>query len=238
MIRNSQIVELQAVPRALATAAVRTRSAAVSTLFTSNSGVGPTLAQDSTALFHSDHGNVATTALGTDATAWAAARAECFEHAEVNSSKSLAVFPRYILVPAELYDAALSIFGYGEGHAHHLRTAGPGPRTSRSPTGPACCSRLDRRHRLGLHGRPAGLSSHPNIIRSKPRWRITSRPRAVHRHRRKPGPHLHQRRNANQGSRLVRRQRQRPARNRQTKRSWLSRRQKPVDRSPPISRLL
>jgi hypothetical protein len=115
MIRNSQIVEIQAVPRALATAAVRTRSAAVSTIFTSNSGVGPTLAQDSTALFHADHSNIATTALGTDATAWNAARAECFEHTEVHSGKSLAVFPRYILVPAELYDTALSIFGYGEG---------------------------------------------------------------------------------------------------------------------------
>ena len=115
MIRNSQIVQIQAVPRALATAAVRTRSAAISAIFTSNSGVGPTLAQDSVALFHADHSNVATTAIGTDATAWNAARAECFEHAEVNSGKSLAVFPRYILVPAELYDTALSIFGYGEG---------------------------------------------------------------------------------------------------------------------------
>lgn len=115
MIRNSQIVQIQAVPRALATAAVRTRSAAVSTLFTSNSGVGPTLAQDSTALFHANHNNVATTALGTDLTAWSAARAECFEHTEVNSGKALAVFPRYLLVPAELYDTALQIFGYGEG---------------------------------------------------------------------------------------------------------------------------
>ena len=115
MIRNSQIVQIQAVPRALATAAVRTRSAAVSAIFTANSGVGPTLDQDSKALFHADHGNVATTALGTDLTAWKAARAECFEHSEVNSGKSLAVFPRFLIVPAELYDSALSIFGYGEG---------------------------------------------------------------------------------------------------------------------------
>ncbi len=115
MIRNSQIVQIQAVPRALATAAVRTRSAAISNIFTSNSGVGPTLAQDSTALFHANHNNVQTTALGSDLTAWSAARAECFEHTEVNSGKALAVFPRYLLVPAELYDTALSIFGYGEG---------------------------------------------------------------------------------------------------------------------------
>ena len=115
MIRNSQIVQIQAVPRALAVAAVRTRSAAVSSLFTSNAGVGPTLVQDSTALFHANHSNVATTALGSDLSAWSAARSECFEHSEVNSGKSLAVFPRYLLVPAELYDTALSIMGYGEG---------------------------------------------------------------------------------------------------------------------------
>jgi len=115
MIKNSNILQLQAIPRALAAAAVRTRSAAVAALFTAGSGVGPTLAQDSKALFHADHGNLATTALGTDATAWRAARAECFQQAEVGSGKALGVFPRYLLVPAELYDTALSILGYGEG---------------------------------------------------------------------------------------------------------------------------
>lgn len=115
MIKNSNVLQLQAIPRALAAAAVRTRSAAVAALFTANSGVGPTLAQDSKALFHLDHANLATTALGTDAAAWRAARAECFQQAEVGSGKALGVFPRYLLVPAELYDTALSILGYGEG---------------------------------------------------------------------------------------------------------------------------
>ncbi len=115
MIRNGDIMQLQAIPRALASAAVRTRSAAVSALFTANSGVGPTLAQDSKALFHADHGNLATTALGTDAAAWRAARAECFQHSELGSAKPLGIFPRFLLVPAELYDTALSILGYGEG---------------------------------------------------------------------------------------------------------------------------
>ena len=129
MIRNSQIVQIQAVPRALATAAVRTRSAAISALFTANSGVGPTLDQDSKALFHADHNNVATTALGSDLTAWSAARAECFAHTEVNSDKSLAVFPRYLLVPAELYDSALSVFGYGQGMptSYNIAAEGRGP---------------------------------------------------------------------------------------------------------------
>ncbi|MCO5181538.1 MAG: hypothetical protein M9896_15965 [Candidatus Promineofilum sp.] len=115
MIKNGDIMQLQAIPRALAAAAVRTRSAAVSALFTANSGVGPTLAQDSKALFHVDHGNLATTALGTDATAWRAARSECFQQVELGSGKPLGVFPRFLLVPAELYDTALSILGYGEG---------------------------------------------------------------------------------------------------------------------------
>lgn len=115
MIKNSDIMQLQAIPRALAVAAVRTRSAAVAALFTANSGIGPTLSQDSKALFHTDHANLATTALGTDATAWRAARKECFKHAEVNSAKVLGIFPRFLLVPAELYDTALSILGYGEG---------------------------------------------------------------------------------------------------------------------------
>ncbi len=115
LIRNSNIQRLQAVPRALALAAVRTRSAKVAEIFTSNSGAGPTLAQDNTALFHTDHANLLTSAFGTDATAWRAARAECFGHLEVTSGKKLALFPRYWLGPAELYDTALSVFGYGEG---------------------------------------------------------------------------------------------------------------------------
>ena len=115
MMRNSDIRRLQMVPKALAIAAVRTRSAAISALFTANGGAGPTLAQDGKALFHAEHNNVATTALGTDAAAWRAARVECFNHAEVNSGKKLGVFPKFLLVPDALYDAALSITGYGEG---------------------------------------------------------------------------------------------------------------------------
>ena len=115
MIKNGDIMQLQAIPRALAAAAVRTRSAAVGALFTAAGGVGPTLAQDSKALFHADHANLATTALGTDAAAWRAARSECFQQPELGGGKPLGIFPRYLLVPAELYDTALSILGYGEG---------------------------------------------------------------------------------------------------------------------------
>src|SRR5690606_26390839 len=101
--KYGDIMQLQAIPRALAAAAVRTRSAAVSAIFTANGGVGPTLGQDSKALFHLDHSNLATTALGADATAWRAARAERFQQAELGRGKALGTFPRFLLVPAELY---------------------------------------------------------------------------------------------------------------------------------------
>ena len=115
MLRKSQIQRIQAVPRALAAASVKTRSAKIAAIFTANSGIGPTLDQDSTALFHSNHNNVATTALGTDMTAWRAAALECFKHTEVSSSDRIGTFPKYCLVPPDLYHQALATFGYGDG---------------------------------------------------------------------------------------------------------------------------
>lgn len=114
-IKNSDIIQLQAIPRALASAAIRTRSKAIASLFTMNSGVGPTLATDNKALFHTDHGNVATTAFGTDATAWRAARLAIFKQTELGSSAYMGIYPRYLLIPPDLYDVALVVLGYGEG---------------------------------------------------------------------------------------------------------------------------
>jgi hypothetical protein len=45
MIKNSDIQRIQAVPRALAAAAVKTRSAKIASIFTANNGAGPTLDQ-------------------------------------------------------------------------------------------------------------------------------------------------------------------------------------------------
>jgi hypothetical protein len=66
-------------------------------------------------LFHANHSNVATTALGTDMTAWRAAALECFKHTEVSSSDRIGTFPKYCLVPPDLYHQALANFGYGDG---------------------------------------------------------------------------------------------------------------------------
>jgi HK97 family phage major capsid protein len=115
MLRNSQIDRLQAIPRALTISAIRTRSAAIAAIFTTGSGQGPTLAQDSKELFKSDnsHGNYATTALSI--AAWAAARLECAKQAELGSAKRQVLWPRFLLVPIDLYDTALVMFGYGAG---------------------------------------------------------------------------------------------------------------------------
>jgi len=113
MLRNSDIARLQAVPKALVVSAIQTRSGKIAEIFSSNAGVGPTLDQDSKALFHADHGNLGTTAYSWSA--WKAARIECAKQTELGSSKRQALFPRYCLVPIDLFDEALSDFGYGAG---------------------------------------------------------------------------------------------------------------------------
>jgi hypothetical protein len=117
MIKNSDIQRIQAVPRALAAASVKTRSYKIAYIFTQASGLGPTLDQDSKALFIADnsHSNYATTAFGTDTTAWKAAALECFKQTEVSSGDRIGVFPKYCLVPPDLYHTALQVFGYGDG---------------------------------------------------------------------------------------------------------------------------
>ncbi|MFN8469358.1 MAG: hypothetical protein U0X20_27630 [Caldilineaceae bacterium] len=71
MFRRSDIARMQAIPRELVKAAIRTRSAAIAGIFTAASGAGPTMVDDSTALFHANHGNLATVAFS--AAEWAAA---------------------------------------------------------------------------------------------------------------------------------------------------------------------
>ena len=113
MIRKSEIALIQAIPKALIRSSILTRSANIAAIFTVNSGVGPTMAQDSKALFHADHGNLATTSFSW--AAWGAARLECFKQTELGSGKRQGLWPAYCLVPGDLYDAALIYFGYGQG---------------------------------------------------------------------------------------------------------------------------
>ena len=113
MFRKNQMLKLQGIPRALAASAIRTRSYYISYIFSQASGLGPTLDDDSTALFDAGHSNHATTAFSVSG--WAAARQELFEQTQLGSSKALGIFPKFLLVPIELYDTALVTFGYGAG---------------------------------------------------------------------------------------------------------------------------
>lgn len=109
MIRRSELARIQAIPRLLVQAAIRRRSAAIAGIFTGN----PTMADDSTTLFHANHGNSDTTAFST--AAWEAARTRIFEQVLPGAGKPLGLWPTYCLVPIELYDDALTAFGYGSG---------------------------------------------------------------------------------------------------------------------------
>jgi hypothetical protein len=115
IIKNSDLMRLQAVPTVLATAAIRTRAAAVANLLTMNSGTGPVMGTDGKALFHTDHGNLANTAFGTDDSAWNAVREEAYQQTELGTEARLAIMPRYALMPIQLYTQALKVFGYGTG---------------------------------------------------------------------------------------------------------------------------
>ncbi|MCC7355484.1 MAG: hypothetical protein IT330_17215 [Anaerolineae bacterium] len=108
MIDRDQSQRIRAIPIALATAALRTLSSKVSSIFTQSGGAGPTLA-DSVALFHANHGNLGSTGLGTSA--WEAAIAAMFKQAEVHSTKRLGIRPRFLLVPIELEKIALQLVG-------------------------------------------------------------------------------------------------------------------------------
>jgi len=122
MFRKNQMLKIQGIPRALAASAIRTRSYYISYIFSQASGTGPTLDEDSVVLFDdSDHSNYATTAFSVSA--WATARQELYEQTQLGSSKPLAIWPKFLLVPVELYDTALITFGYGQGPGGYPSTA-------------------------------------------------------------------------------------------------------------------
>lgn len=122
MIRRSDIARIQAIPLVLVTASLRTRSAAVASIFTQASGVGPTLADDATALFHSNHGNLGTTAFS--AAEWLQCRKRIFSQSVPGTSNKFGMWPTFGLFPIDLYDTALEVWGYGNGDVGKPNTAG------------------------------------------------------------------------------------------------------------------
>jgi hypothetical protein len=109
MIDKDDIGAWKAVPRGLAVAGIRTLSAAVSAIFTDNSGTGPSL-NDSNYLFDAtNHSNLITHFL--DADNWDIAVQSMFEQSEAGSSKTLALRPKYLLVPIELEKRGRQVLG-------------------------------------------------------------------------------------------------------------------------------
>ena len=108
MIDRDDTARVRAIPRLLATAAIRTLSGTIAGLFTQNGGVGPTLS-DGLALFHTSHGNLRTAALSS--AEWDNVIQAMFKQAELVSGKRLGARPRTLLVPIELEKTALQILG-------------------------------------------------------------------------------------------------------------------------------
>jgi len=119
--------KLQAAPRALAQAAWLTLSKSVSAIFTDNSGVGPTLGTDSKALFHTDHGNLGSTALS--ASEYAVVRTAMRKQTELNSGERLGglIVPKYILVPPDLEITALKVLASEYDYTYALANAPAAP---------------------------------------------------------------------------------------------------------------
>jgi hypothetical protein len=101
--------KIQAAPRALAQAAWLTLSKAISNIFTTGSGVGPTMS-DSDVLFHANHSNLRTVALSH--AEWHVVRTAMRKQTELNSSERLGALtaPKYCLVPPDLELTALQLF--------------------------------------------------------------------------------------------------------------------------------
>lgn len=106
-IDRDDVAGLRRIPRELAYSAWRTLSALVSAIFTDQSGTGPDMA-DSKALFHADHSNLGTTALAIDA--WETVIRAMYEQTDPKNSYTLALRPRFCVVPIELERTALEIF--------------------------------------------------------------------------------------------------------------------------------
>lgn len=130
--------KLRMAPMALAQAAWLTLSKSLSTIFTANAGVGPTLA-DAIALFNGSHSNLGSTALSH--TAWVATRTAMRKQTELNSAERLGALtaPRFLLVPPDLEVTGLQVlatehtpgsanyeanpFAQGDGREARLRNA-------------------------------------------------------------------------------------------------------------------
>lgn len=116
MIANDDRRAIAQIPRKLGRAAAQTLYRGVWDIFANNS----TATYDSTALFHSDHGNTDSSA-GLQQSTLSTGRRKMIEQAAYgDTSEILAITPRYIVVPPELEETAFVLSG---------RLAGPASNT-------------------------------------------------------------------------------------------------------------
>jgi hypothetical protein len=121
MIRRNDLMRVREVPRKLMRAAMRTRSATVASIWTQSAGAGPTMS-DGKALFHTDHGNLGTEAFSH--AGWTVARQRAFKQTEVGSGKRIGYMPEFLLIPIDLLEPAMTVFGYGAGDVGKPTPAG------------------------------------------------------------------------------------------------------------------
>ena len=100
--------KIQAIPRVLARAAWVTLGKAIAAIFTTGSGVGPTMA-DSVVMFHTTHANLGTAEMSY--TAWKATRTAMMKITELNSGERLGPLnaPSLIWTPVDYEYTALQI---------------------------------------------------------------------------------------------------------------------------------
>lgn len=111
MIDTDDVGAWRAVPRGLATAGIRTLSAAVAAIFTDNAGVGPVLTDTYNLFDATNHSNLITHFL--DADNWDEAVKTMFKQTEAGSSKRLGIRPKYLLVPVDKEKRGRQVLGSG-----------------------------------------------------------------------------------------------------------------------------
>jgi len=88
----------------LGVAAIRTLSASIASILTTNAALG----EDSTTLFHANHSNLIS--YDIDSAGWDAAGQAIYAQTEVHSAKTLAIWPDRVVVPIQKRRKAVSLF--------------------------------------------------------------------------------------------------------------------------------
>jgi hypothetical protein len=106
---------LQAAPRALAQAAWLTLGKSIAEIFTSNSGIGPTMSDANNLFDSSNHSNLGSSQLSHSA--WKATKIAMMKYTELNSGERLAalVKPYLLWVPIDLEEDGIELLATGEG---------------------------------------------------------------------------------------------------------------------------